>query len=223
MAAIAERFWSPQSVRDVPDMYRRLEAVSVRLEELGLRHLSEPQALLRQLSGNRDPAPLQSLVGLIEPVKVYERPRLRPADQMMPLTRLVDAAGPDAREARRFVDALERLLADPARQAGRGELQALLERWRALAPDLQVLIDASPALHEIRPLADNVVAAANVGLQALGYLTSGSGSPAAWMEATHAQLKLLSKPHGELEMVILPALTRLVEATAAPPVRSEGS
>lgn len=215
MAAIAERFWSSQSVRDIPDMYRRLETVSVRLEQLGLRHLTEPQALLRQLSGDRDPAPLQLLVGVVEPVKVYERPRLRPADQMMPLTRLVDAAGPDARDARRFADSLERLLADPARQAGRADLVALLERWRALAPGLQVLIDASPALHEIRPLADNVVAAANVGLQALGYLTSGSGAPEAWMEATRAHLKLLSKPHGELEMVILPALTRLVEATAS--------
>ena len=39
-AAIAERFWSAQDVRDVDSLYQRLEPVSVELEGLGLRHLS---------------------------------------------------------------------------------------------------------------------------------------------------------------------------------------
>jgi hexosaminidase len=37
-AAIAERLWSPRTVTDVPDMYRRLAIISLQLEELGLTH-----------------------------------------------------------------------------------------------------------------------------------------------------------------------------------------
>ena len=39
-AAIAERFWSPAEVRDVDDMYRRLRIMSLRLDALGLEHIS---------------------------------------------------------------------------------------------------------------------------------------------------------------------------------------
>ena len=37
-AAIAERLWSPQEVRDVPSMYARMNAVSAELEWVGLTH-----------------------------------------------------------------------------------------------------------------------------------------------------------------------------------------
>jgi len=42
-----ERFWSPQNVTDVADMYRRLGAVSRDLEWLGLTHVSEYEKMLR--------------------------------------------------------------------------------------------------------------------------------------------------------------------------------
>src|ERR1700761_1114094 len=47
--AVAERFWSPQSNRDVSNMYQRLRLNSLKLEDLGLRHISGPQALRRSL------------------------------------------------------------------------------------------------------------------------------------------------------------------------------
>jgi hexosaminidase len=51
-AAIAERLWSPQSVNDVDDMYRRLAIESIRLENLGLTHLSHTNIALRQLAAD---------------------------------------------------------------------------------------------------------------------------------------------------------------------------
>ena len=44
-AAIAERLWSPRTVTDVDDMYRRLAVTSLRLEEVGLTH-EKNQAML---------------------------------------------------------------------------------------------------------------------------------------------------------------------------------
>ena len=51
-AAIAERLWSPQSVDNVDDMYRRLAIESVRLENFGLTHLSHTNTALRQLAAD---------------------------------------------------------------------------------------------------------------------------------------------------------------------------
>ena len=60
-AAIAERLWSPITVTDVPDMYRRLGGISALLETLGLQHRRAPEQLLTQLAGGRDLAPLRTL------------------------------------------------------------------------------------------------------------------------------------------------------------------
>ena len=60
-AAIAERFWSPSSVRDVRDMYRRLDRISLWLEELGLQHERNRPAMLRRLCQCRGIEPLEVL------------------------------------------------------------------------------------------------------------------------------------------------------------------
>ena len=42
-AAIAERLWSPREVCDIPDMYRRLAVIDVRLQEAGLQQHQWPR------------------------------------------------------------------------------------------------------------------------------------------------------------------------------------
>src|SRR6266404_4705612 len=56
-AAIAERLWSPRDVTDVDDMYRRLEAVSLQLEELGLTHEKNVDMMLRRLTRTKEIGP----------------------------------------------------------------------------------------------------------------------------------------------------------------------
>src|SRR6266850_1225530 len=77
-AAIAERLWSPRTVTDLDDMYRRLAVTSVRLEEVGLTHEKNQAMLLRRLAQGRDIGPLQTLVSVVEPVKEYRRNQQRP-------------------------------------------------------------------------------------------------------------------------------------------------
>ncbi len=48
-AAIAERFWSPQKINDIPKMYRRLGFITNLLEEYGLTHLKNYDVMLRRL------------------------------------------------------------------------------------------------------------------------------------------------------------------------------
>ena len=100
MAAIAERFWSPQNVTDVADMYRRLAVVSRDLEWLGLTHVSDYEKMLVRLAGGGPVEPVRTLAEVVEPVKDYAREEAHPYDRFTPLNRLIDAARPDSEAVR---------------------------------------------------------------------------------------------------------------------------
>src|SRR5262245_8751438 len=98
-AAIDERLWSKSTVNDVDDMYRRLESVSMQLEELGLTHNRTTHMMLPRLTGTKEIGPLKTLVSVVEPVKEYRRTQAHPATMLTLLTRLIDAARPDSEAA----------------------------------------------------------------------------------------------------------------------------
>src|SRR5258708_39990903 len=99
---MAGRRWWAREWRDGDDMYRRLEAVSIQLEELGLTHEKNVDMMLRRLTRTKEIAPLKTLVSGVEPVKQYARARAHPATMLSPVTRLIDAGTPDTRDAREF-------------------------------------------------------------------------------------------------------------------------
>ena len=70
--AVAERLWSRQEVTDVDSMYARLNALSLRLEWLGLTHRSARMYMLRRMGGT-DSFYLRTLAEVTEPVKDYNR------------------------------------------------------------------------------------------------------------------------------------------------------
>ena len=85
-AAIAERFWSPQDLRDVNSMYRRMNAVSLKLNHDGLQHNSFTLAMLQRMSGEADPKYLQILADAVQPPKGYDREDLKHYTTESPLT-----------------------------------------------------------------------------------------------------------------------------------------
>ena len=124
-AAIAERLWSPQDVRDVNSMYQRLGGESQRLDGLGLTHNSSYAPMLRRIAGSDDIAALKVLADVVEPVKDYTREETAPAPatSASPLNRVVDAVRPESATARQFADAVNELLGGElkARYGGPGE------------------------------------------------------------------------------------------------------
>ncbi|HEX4378912.1 MAG TPA: family 20 glycosylhydrolase, partial [Candidatus Acidoferrum sp.] len=95
-AAIAERFWSPQSVTDVASMYARMHAESGRLELFDLTHRTYYRSMLQRIAGAASPdefEALKTVADVVEPVKDYGRETLAPAEptSMTPLNRVVDA------------------------------------------------------------------------------------------------------------------------------------
>ncbi|HEX3085496.1 MAG TPA: family 20 glycosylhydrolase [Pyrinomonadaceae bacterium] len=212
-AAIAERLWSRADVTDIDDMYRRLAAVSIELEELGLTHERNPQVLLRRLAQTKEIGPVETLVSVLTPVKEYRRGQQRPAIMLSPLTGLVDAAQADSETARQFSMRVEALLSD-APHFRTAEVRQVLTGWRNAGPELNLIVERAPALHEARPLADDLSAISTIGLEATSYLTDKVSPTTQWRDASLARLEQAAKPKAALEFVIVPSLRQLVIAAS---------
>jgi hypothetical protein len=200
-----------------PGLTRRMEASSVRLEELGLTHEKNYGMMLRRLAGGREAPHLRTLADAVEPVKVYARGAQRPHTQMTPLTRLVDAARPDSRVARELATAVGALLDDAPRfQAGREAAEAVLARWREASAALPPLIAGAPVLQEVEPLARDLGTLADVGGQAFTKLAAGPPAAASWRDEKLAFLRQAAAPRAQLEFpsTLLGALRELVVASA---------
>ncbi|MGE5326411.1 MAG: beta-N-acetylhexosaminidase [Deltaproteobacteria bacterium] len=208
MAAIAERFWSPQNVRDVGSMYARLAVESHRLEFVGLTHRSSYAQMLGRLGDFRDLEGLKTLAGVVEPMKEYARGQSREYTSFTPLNRLVDAARPESDTAREFA-----AMADNWR-ANEGELRKTLRVWSASANNLVPAMRQSSLLQEDVPLAENLSAVGSAGLEALDYLDSGKPAPDSWAKDKTAILDRAWRPHAELLLMAVPPVRKLVEAAA---------
>jgi hexosaminidase len=216
LAAIAERLWSPRTVADVDDMYRRLAVVSVALEELGLTHESYSGKMLRRLAGGRNVGQLETLVSVVEPMKFYNRGQNQPSTQLSPLTRLVDTARPESYVARSVSMMVDGLLSDAPRfRANRDELLTVLGRWRDVRPGIDVTIAGSPLVADAEPLARDLSAIGSAGLEAVTYLSSGVAPASDWRDARLGLLDQASKPRpAAVELAVIPSVKQLIIAAA---------
>jgi hexosaminidase len=205
-AAIAERLWSPQDVKDVESMYRRLARVSRQLEGLGLTQRSSYRPMLERLTNMNDAAPLKMLADVLEPVKFYARGETRPYTSFTPLNRLVDATRPESDTAREFARLLDQVSANHA------EIRKQLTLWRDNQAELIPVMQRSALLQEAIPLAEDLATLATAGLEALDYVEAGKPAPQAWLDRQHALLDRAAKPRAELLIMIVPSIRKLVEA-----------
>jgi hexosaminidase len=210
-AAIAERFWSPQSVKDVEDMYRRMGIISLQLEEHGLRHVSYQAMLLRRLSGKECITALKTLADVTEPLKRYARHEQADYTSLSPFTRFVDACPPESMAARDFRASVDRFLKTKDKALA-DEIKASLARWRDNGKALAPVIAGSPALAEIGPLSDALTFAGEKGLRALEIVIGGGTTDVPWADEILQTLAEAKKPKAHAELAILPAIEALVKA-----------
>ena len=208
MAAIAERFWSPGSVKDTIDMYRRLDVISFRLEELGLMHIKNYKMMLRRLCNNSDITALKNFVDVIEPVKQYERYQLMKQTQQSPLTRVVDASRPDAKVAREFRYFVDQFLSDD--NTNLDTIKSLLTLWKNNHKELLKTIAISPILKEIQSSSEDLSNIADAGLEAIEYIVNNQKQNEAWLNSKIELLKKAEVPRGQTEIRIVSSIEKLI-------------
>ena len=212
-AAIAERLWSPQSVNNVDDMYRRLWVESLRLEAVGLTHLSAEGVGLRQLAGTADIDPLWTLANVLEPVTFDDRYELQHTTQLTPMDHLIDAVRPDPPSRHQTQMLVRNYLKNPSANAEtRAQLEQIFRQWIATAPRLQELLHGSPLLLPALPRAQQLADMGTTGLEALAYIDKQQSAPAGWKQSKSALIEQAKTPAGMVRFTVLEPLQNLINA-----------
>lgn len=84
-AAIAERFWSPSSITDIDDMYRRLSAINKQLDEQGLLHVFNYERTLRLYATGENFNSLKTLTDVLTPIRGFKKMGVRMVSRNMTL------------------------------------------------------------------------------------------------------------------------------------------
>ncbi|HYY70114.1 MAG TPA: family 20 glycosylhydrolase, partial [Terriglobales bacterium] len=214
-AAVAERLWSAQEVRDIEDMYRRLQVLSARLEVAGVKHKISYEQMLRRIAGSDDTTSLGVFADVLEPVKDYTRKNQQRgglATSASPLIMLVDAVNPESGLARRFSGLIDAIAVGHATEAQKNEVRLLLTTWRDNDAKLQPMLQTSFLLNGTAPLSQELSRLGEIGLKALDFIDSRQAAPESWTTEQLAFLHEASTPQADLLLKIVPALQLLVEA-----------
>ncbi|MGC2399143.1 MAG: beta-N-acetylhexosaminidase [Acidobacteriaceae bacterium] len=236
--AVAERFWSPQGDRDVSDMYQRLRVNSLKLEDLGLRHISGPQTVRRSLLLQLHPEALDILASVLEPVDFHTRSQTQHTNGWTAIDRLVDAVAPDPPSRQQVageVDAIAGNVTVPpptdpkpaldlsgdvpqgAVPAPELAFQRLHERflsWQSAQTRLLEEVQGTPRLSDAGIRAQQLGEMASVGLSALAYLQSHTAPPSGWQAQQLTVLDAASQPAALVRFTVLYSMRKLVLAAA---------
>jgi hexosaminidase len=211
-AAIAERFWSPQDVRDVDSMYARLAVVSQKLEFDGLTHQSFTRVMLQRMSGESDPEALRVLASVVQPPLGYQREELRDYDTSSALNHLVDAVPPESDIAREFNQLAELIAAGKASAQQMQQARACLTLWRDNDAKLQPTLKQSELTAELISVSRTLSQVSSIGLSALDAIENRQTVSAGAVQSDMSVLKAGEKPDAVLRDMVVPAVEVLVKA-----------
>jgi hexosaminidase len=231
-AAIAERFWSPQSVTDSSSrvagsdpaltLYSRLDVESARLEWLGLTHRSYYHKMLQRIAGPASPeefAALRNLTDVVEPVKDYTREQTAPVEpnSQLPLSRLVDAVSLESDAGRHFSELVDKFLAASCRDTATAyELRTQLALWSQNDAAFATLALKSALAQEAVLTSRDLSAIGTVGLRALDAIATGKPLATDQQSQLNSVLSEAAKPKAQLILIPAAALRKLIDAASQP-------
>jgi hexosaminidase len=211
-AAIAERLWSAQDLRDVESMYTRMYAVSDKLEAYGLTHQSVTPRMLQRMSGEVDPQYLAVLGSVVQPPRGYERESLKEYDWHTPLNHLVDAVPPESETAREFSNLVNAIVGGSASQEQWQTAKQWLTQWRDNEAKLEPTLKHSDITAELAPVSQTLSQVSTIGLRALDDIQNHHAADSSATQNDLQTLKAAEKPQAVLRDMIVAPVEKLVQA-----------
>ena len=219
--AIAERLWSPASVNDIDDMYRRLFVLSHQLDGQGLSHLSNYERALRRVANNEQTEYVKVLTDVLTPVKGYQKlisgmmKGPSASYQTTPLTSVSDIVFVDSETKRKFRMLVKAYLETHDKKT-ENEIKSYLVAWQDNDAHLQQLFAGNKRLMDIQDHSKNLSLAAAIGLEALEHADKAGSPDTAWIRQQAIALGSYAKVHGDTEIAVLPEITALVNGALLP-------
>ncbi|MGP8245598.1 MAG: beta-N-acetylhexosaminidase [Bryobacteraceae bacterium] len=213
-AAIAERFWSPQTVADVASMYERMEAVSRQLAWTGAEHRAVYGPMLGRLTGGHPAPPLRVLAEASEALGLGKR-SAREIETSTPLNRFVDAVPAESGTVR----ALELAAARVASGSGASQmdldlLRGAFQLWVSNDAPFEALLEDNALLSELQPLSRHLAELGRTGLEALDDLAQHRKAAPDWLAARNAEIADFLKPAADVTLAGARPVKVLLDAPA---------
>ncbi len=203
-AAIAERFWSPASIKDVKFMKRRLHTISFRLEELGSTHLKNRDVILRNIANGHSIDGLIKLTKVCQPIKVYSRNEGGTEyKSFSPFTLFADACTTDASDAMVFDELVDDFIMNPKKN--RRPLENILDTWIQNHEDVLQLKGKTPLSTEILKLSSSLSELSIFILKVL----EQDGVSKADCEVFLKLMQNAKQPRVDVELVVNPSFSKL--------------
>ncbi len=215
-AAIAERLWSPVTVRDLEAMYARLPAIDRDLQDAGLQQGTWPKfpGVPREVADA-----LTILANAVEPVKKYQRGALQPDHvQSTPLNQLADWSRPDSAAARNFNRLASTWIAHgfPADDAAVTFMEKQLQWWHEAGRRAAEYFSGSdPVSAAQRQTSLELTAISEVGTSCLRALQMKQSLSADDEKHARAAFEKAAVPnYSAVEFPFLPSLQTLLDAAS---------
>ncbi|MBK5210039.1 MAG: family 20 glycosylhydrolase [Flavobacteriaceae bacterium] len=205
-AAIAERLWSNKAINDVDNMFKRLEVISSRLEELGITHIRNRDVILRNISNHQNIEALIKLTKVYEPLKIYTRNKGgKKYKTYSPFTLFADACTADASDAIIFNNLTKKYLSGKDANSKK-ELISILNKWvenDVLFTQLKI----NPILKNIAPLSKNL---AEISQSLISILISEKIKTSQYKILKNQYLEI-KKPLADVEFASLNSFKLIIE------------
>lgn len=215
-AAVAERLWSPESVKDIDDMYRRLYILSDQLEENGLNHRLNSIRMLSTLSNGQDVQNPLLILETLAPSRGYGRllssftAAERTKFQQVPLVDLRDLVSCDSEAAWWFRKEVEKYVVSKD-ELSKSNIINKLSEWQNAAKAIPAMMQKAPNLKELNEYAQKVSMSVEIGQKTLAK-TPTETEKAEFLKA----LKGMKVRGDRLEILILSEIEVLVTGTIKP-------
>lgn len=220
-AAIAERLWSDQSVRDEEDMYRRMLVISIQLEQLGLRHNSMRDIILRGMAQQYNIEPLKILTDVSRPLQGYNRnPGGHVYHSYSPFMLFADACIADPPDAYHFNKLVKGFLDGDLMKVNKetfNTINSYLSMWEANDKKFLKMAKKAPILNNIAQLSANLSALAIIGKEAIIYAQKEQTPDKNWIENSKAVVSESRKQGGRTELQIVDSIESLINVAITTP------
>jgi hexosaminidase len=155
-AAIAERLWSNENIRDMNSLRKRLKTISFRLEEVGITHIRNKEVILRNIANNQNTNAVNDFSNICEPLKNYKRNGGGKKYRMhSPLTLIADACTSDASDAFDFNVAVTNYLENKNLE-NQIIVTNFFRKWITMNVDLITLSIHAPLVQPFLPLSKSL-------------------------------------------------------------------
>ena len=206
-AAIAERFWSSEEIVDISNMYKRLETISFRLEELGITHIRNRDVILRNITSNQNIEALVKLTKVYEPLKIYTRNKGGVEYKTYsPFTLFADACTADASEAIIFNNLVNKYLSEK-KTGFKKEILIMLKDWATNYELFLQIQKSNPILKTLEPLSKNLSEIS----KSLILILEGESLKYSNYQKIKNQYLELKKPKSDVEFASLKSFKNLIE------------